>query len=58
MTSIKFPDGSKKDFPDHVTGFEIAKSIGSSIFKNAIAIVVDGIQKDLNFEINNNCKIE
>ena len=58
MPSIKFLDGSKKNFPDKVTGIEIAKSISPSLSKDAIAIVIDGIQKDLNFVINNNCEIE
>ena len=58
MPSIKFLDGSKKNFPDNVTGIEIAKSISPSLSKDAIAIVIDGIQKDLNFVINNNCEIE
>ena len=58
MPSIKFLDGSKKNFPDKVTGIEIAKSISPSLSKNAIAIVIDGVQKDLNFVINNNCEIE
>ena len=58
MPSIKFLDGSTKNFPDNVTGIEIAKSISPSLSKDAIAIVIDGIQKDLNFVINNNCEIE
>ena len=51
MPSIKFLDGSTKNFPDNVTGIEIAKSISPSLSKDAIAIVIDGIQKDLNFVI-------
>ena len=46
MPSIKFLDGSTKNFPDNVTGIEIAKSISPSLSKDAIAIVIDGIQKD------------
>ena len=57
MPSIKFLDGSTKNFPDNVTGIEIAKSISPSLSKDAIAIVIDGIQKDLNFVINNNLSL-
>ena len=58
MPSIKFPDGSKKMFPNPIKGDELAKKIGSSLFKSAIAIKIDGYLKDLNYEINKNCDVE
>ena len=58
MPSIKFPDGSKKKFPNPIKGDELAKKIGSSLFKSAIAIKIDGYLKDLNYEINKNCDVE
>ena len=45
MPSIKFPDGSKKKFPNPIKGDELAKKIGSSLFKSAIAIKIDGYLK-------------
>ena len=58
MPSIKFPDGSKKMFPNPIKGDELAKKISSSLFKSAIAIKIDGYLKDLNYEINKNCDVE
>ena len=58
MPSIKFPDGSKKKFPNPIKGDELAKKIGSSLFKSAVAIKIDGYLKDLNYEINKNCDVE
>ena len=58
MPSIKFPDGSKKRFPNPIKGDELAKKISSSLFKSAIAIKIDGHLKDLNYEINKNCDVE
>ena len=45
MPSIKFPDGSKKMFPNPIKGDELAKKISSSLFKSAIAIKIDGYLK-------------
>ena len=58
MPSIKFPDGSKKRFPNPIKGDELAKKISSSLFKSAVAIKIDGYLKDLNYEINKNCDVE
>ena len=58
MPSIKFPDGSKKMFPNPIKGDELAKKISSSLFKSAIAIKIDGYLKDLSYEINKNCDVE
>ena len=49
MPSIKFPDGSKKMFPNPIKGDELAKKISSSLFKSAVAIKIDGYLKDLNY---------
>lgn len=58
MPSIKFPDGSKKNFSNPIKGDELAKKISSSLFKSAVAIKIDGYLKDLNYEINKNCDVE
>ena len=58
MVSIKLPDGSKKSFPSPIKGEEIAKNIGPSLAKSAIAISVNGEVKDLNYEINKDSIIQ
>ena len=45
--SITFPDGSKKIFPDGLSGYDVAKTISKSLSKQAVAIKIDGKQKDL-----------
>lgn len=55
---ISFPDGNFKEFSAGVVGFEVAKSISSSLAKSALAIKVDGELRDLSREINQDCSIE
>ena len=47
MPKITFPDGRIENFKKNVTGNLIAQSISKSLSKKAIAIIVDGVQKDL-----------
>ena len=44
---IKLPDKSIKTLPDNATGFDLAHTIGPGLAKAAIAVEVNGIQKDL-----------
>jgi threonyl-tRNA synthetase len=54
MITLDFPDGNKRQFPDGVTGFEVAKDISTSLAKAALAIELDGELRDLNREIEKN----
>ncbi len=47
MLSITLPDGSKQDLLKGSTGLDLAKTIGPGLAKSAIAISIDGVQKDL-----------
>ena len=47
MLSITLPDGSEKELPDGSNGYDLAKSIGPGLAKSAIAVTIDGVQKDL-----------
>ena len=52
MVKITLPDGSIREYEgSHVTGFEIAESIGAGLLKAAIAMTVNGTQKDLSTTI-------
>ncbi|BAQ17810.1 threonine--tRNA ligase [Methyloceanibacter caenitepidi] len=53
MISLKFPDGSARDFESGVTGRDVAASISKSLEKNAVAVVVDGAIRDLGEPIQN-----
>ena len=46
--NIVLPDKSSRELPAESTGYDLAKDIGPGLAKSAIAVVVDGIQKDLN----------
>ncbi|MGN6464563.1 MAG: TGS domain-containing protein, partial [Rhizobiaceae bacterium] len=45
--SLKFPDGSSRDYPATMTGAELAESISKSLAKKAIAYSLDGQVRDL-----------
>ena len=47
MPKITFPDGKIKEFDNEVTGEDIASTISKSLLKNAVAIKVNGEQRDL-----------
>ena len=50
--TITFPDGNKRIYDKGVSGYQIAESIAKSLAKEAIAVSVDGVQKDLNDNID------
>ena len=55
--NITLPDGSIKELPKGSSGLDLAKSIGSGLAKAALAITVNGIQKDLNDPINDDSDV-
>ena len=55
---ITLPDGTSKSYEKGVTGFEIAKSIGPRLARDAVAIETNGTSADLNEKIDENVKIK
>ncbi len=55
---IELPDGSKKEYEKGITGYDIAKSIGSRLADAALAVEVDGKIKDLHSKIEKNSKVK
>jgi len=51
MIAIQLPDGSKREFPQAVTVFDVAASIGTGLAKAALAGRVDGRLVDTSFLI-------
>ena len=51
MINITFPDGSKKQFKQGITGSEIASSISSSLAKDAMVVEINGHLADLSLPI-------
>ncbi len=58
MPTITLPDGNNIDFPNKVTGLEIAEKISKSLAKQAMVISVDGELKDLNYIIEKDCSVK
>ncbi len=48
---INLPDGSSKALESGSNGYDLAKSIGPRLAKSAVAVSINGIQKDLSDEL-------
>ena len=44
---ITLPDNSTRELPEGSSGYDLAKDIGPGLAKSAVAVIVDGEQKDL-----------
>ena len=58
MVEITLPDGSKRAFDKAVSGLEVAESIGAGLAKAALAIKINGTEKDLSTIIEENVNLE
>jgi len=54
---ITLPDNSSRELPEGSSGYDLAKDIGPGLAKSAVAITVDGVQKDLHDEINTDSSV-
>jgi threonyl-tRNA synthetase len=57
MPKITLPDGSVREYPNAVTGLDVAASIGQRLAKDALGVVVDGELRDLSFVIDHDAKV-
>ena len=44
---ITLPDNSLRELPEGSSGYDLAKDIGPGLAKSAIAVTIDGVQRDL-----------
>jgi len=58
MVAVTFPDGARRDYPDNITGLDIAKGISPSLAKRTVAMALDGVVTDLADPIARDAKIE
>src|SRR5215813_8003933 len=58
MVALTFPDGARRDYPNGITGLDIAKGISPSLAKRTVAMALDGTLADLADPINRDTKIE
>ncbi len=56
--TITLPDGSTRTYAAGVTGEEVAASIGAGLAKAAVAMKVDGVQRDLYLPIEADAKLQ
>jgi threonyl-tRNA synthetase len=58
MITITFPDGARREFPQGISGLDIAKGISPSLAKRSVAMAVDGAIVDLADQVTRDAKIE
>jgi threonyl-tRNA synthetase len=58
MPLLTLPDGNSIDFPNKVTGLEVAEKISKSLSKQALIMSIDGELKDLFSIIEKDCSIK
>ena len=58
MVALTFPDGARREYPQNITGLDIAKGISPSLAKRTVAMALDGTVADLADPIERDAKIE
>src|ERR1700752_148942 len=58
MVALTFPDGARREYPQNITGLDIAKGISPSLAKRTVAMALDGTLADLADPIERDAKIE
>jgi threonyl-tRNA synthetase len=58
MVALTFPDGARREYPQDITGLDIAKGISPSLAKRTVAMALDGTVTDLSETIGRDAKIE
>src|SRR5207302_4793053 len=58
MVALTFPDGARREYPQDITGLDIAKGISPSLAKRTVAMALDGALVDLSDKIERDASIE
>ncbi|MET0633358.1 MAG: threonine--tRNA ligase [Xanthobacteraceae bacterium] len=58
MVALTFPDGARRDYPQNITGLDVAKGISPSLAKRTVAMALDGELADLSDPIGKDARIE
>ena len=58
MPSIELPDGKKLKFKEKVSGLKVSETISKSLAKEALLMSVNGVLRDLNFEIDKDSSVK
>ncbi|MCQ2399044.1 MAG: TGS domain-containing protein, partial [Clostridia bacterium] len=54
---ITLKNGDTVSFDAPLTASEIVRSISESLYKNAVAVKIDGVMRDLSFTVENDCEL-
>jgi threonyl-tRNA synthetase len=58
MVALTFPDGARRDYPNGITGLDVAKGISPSLAKRTVAMALDGVVSDLSDPIERDARVE
>jgi threonyl-tRNA synthetase len=58
LITLTLPDGTTREYPAGTTGEQVAASIGAGLAKAALAMKVDGVQRDLYLPLTENCRFQ
>src|SRR5437588_7993567 len=58
MVALTFPDGARREYPNGITGLDVAKGISPSLAKRTVAMALDGVVADLSDPIEHDVRIE
>src|SRR2546423_5365977 len=58
MVALTFPDGARREYPNGISGLDIAKGISPSLAKRTVAMALDGALADLSDRIERDTRIE
>ena len=58
LITLTLPDGTARQYPVGTTGEEVALSIGAGLAKAALAVKVDGVQRDLYLPLEQDAKFQ
>src|ERR1700752_5153331 len=58
MAILTFPDGARREFPNGITGLNVAKGISPSLAKRTVAMALDAVVADLADPIERDARIE
>ena len=58
MITLTFPDSARREYPEGITGREVAEGIAKSLAKRTVAMTLDGALVDLNDLITRDAQIE
>ncbi len=47
MVALTFPDGARREYPNGISGLDIAKGISPSLAKRTVVMALDGELADL-----------